>query len=114
MTVDHFRLFCGDLGGEVNDDSLFKAFRQYPSLEKARVVRDKKTTKSKGFGFVAFSDPNDFMRAWKEMNGKYIGSHPVKLRKATTDVEPKVVDRRKMEKKVRNAPYEKAKRTKLG
>lgn len=24
------------------------------------------------FGFVAFSDPEDFLKAWKEMDGKYI------------------------------------------
>ena len=48
-----FRIFCGDLGNEVNDEVLANAFRKYPSFEKARVVRDKRTLKSKGFGFVS-------------------------------------------------------------
>jgi len=104
----HFRLFCGDLGGEVTDDVLFKAFGAYPSLQKARVVRDKKTTKSKGFGFVSFSDPTDFMRAWKEMNGSYIGSHPVKLRKAQTEIKASTMDK----KGDRKAPYDKKNRGK--
>jgi RNA recognition motif-containing protein len=34
------------------------------------VVRDKRTMKSKGFGFISFKDPDDFVRAWREMNGK--------------------------------------------
>ncbi|KAL9579797.1 MAG: hypothetical protein Q9212_004894, partial [Teloschistes hypoglaucus] len=47
----HFRLFVGNLAGEVTDESLFKAFAKFPSVQKARVVRDKRTTKSKGYGF---------------------------------------------------------------
>ena len=73
----HFRMFVGNLAGEVTDDSLLKAFSKYPSLIKARVIRDKRTTKSEGYGFVSFSDGDDFFRAAKEMQGKYIGSHPV-------------------------------------
>ncbi|EAT76715.1 hypothetical protein HBI56_226690 [Parastagonospora nodorum] len=82
----HPRLFIGNLAGEVTDDSLHKAFSKYPSLVKARVVRDKKSTKSKSYGFVSFSDTDDYFRAFKEMNGKYIGSHPVKLSRATSEV----------------------------
>jgi hypothetical protein len=49
----HFRMFVGNLAGEVTDESLHKAFLRWPSLQKARVVRDKRTTKSKGYGFVS-------------------------------------------------------------
>lgn len=82
----HPRLFIGNLAGEVTDDSLHKAFSKYPSLVKARVVRDKKSTKSKSYGFVSFSDTDDYFRAFKEMNGKYIGSHPVTIKRATSEV----------------------------
>ncbi|EEP76238.1 potential RNA binding protein [Uncinocarpus reesii 1704] len=86
----HFRLFCGNLAGEVTDDSLLKAFSKYPSVQKARVVRDKRTEKSKGYGFVSFSDGDDYFRAAREMQGKYIGSHPVLLRRAMTEIRPVV------------------------
>jgi hypothetical protein len=105
----HFRLFVGDLAGEVTDETLFKAFAKYPTLVKARVVRDKKTTKSRGYGFVSFSTPDDFLKSWKEMNGKYIGSHPIKLRKATTELKPKVVSQKSLDAKKRFSPYEMAK-----
>ena len=48
-----YRMFCGDLGPEVNDDMLANAFKKYPSFSKARVVKDKKTGKSRGYGFVS-------------------------------------------------------------
>lgn len=70
FSSDDFRLFCGDLGNEVTDDQLTRAFSKYPSFLRAKVVRDKKTNKTKGYGFVSFKDPNDFIRAMREMNGE--------------------------------------------
>ncbi|RIB13076.1 hypothetical protein C2G38_1975562 [Gigaspora rosea] len=81
--INDFRLFCGDLGNEVTDDILYKAFSKYPSIQKAKVIRDKRTNKSKGYGFVSFKDADEFVKAWKEMNGKYVGNRPIKLRKST-------------------------------
>ncbi|WOL09632.1 hypothetical protein Cni_G18385 [Canna indica] len=78
-----FRLFCGDLGNEVNDDVLSKAFSRYPSFNMARVVRDKWTCKTKGYGFVSFANASDLVAAMKEMSGKYVGNRPIKLRKST-------------------------------
>lgn len=86
----HHRLFVGNLAGEVTDDSLLKAFSKYMSVQKARVVRDKRTTKSKGYGFVAFSDSDDYFRAYREMQGKYIGSHPVLLKRSNIEIKPVV------------------------
>lgn len=68
-TPDDFRIFCGDLGNEVNDDILARAFSRFPSFLKAKVIRDKRTGKTKGYGFVSFKDPSDYVRAMREMNG---------------------------------------------
>lgn len=98
----HFRLFVGNLAGEVTDESLYKAFSRWPSVQKARVIRDKRTTKSKGYGFVSFSDGDEFFQAARDMQGKYIGSHPVLLRRSTTEIKavnPK--DQRKTKNKIK-------------
>jgi len=79
---DDFRIFCGDLGNEVTDEMLSNAFSKYGSFLRAKVIRDKRTGKTKGYGFVSFSDPMEFIKALNEMNGKYIGNRPVKLRKS--------------------------------
>lgn len=70
----HFRLFVGNLGNDVNQDDLEKAFGNTSSLGvstfvKAKVVRDRATTKTKGFGFVAYETAEDYMKAWKQMDG---------------------------------------------
>jgi len=87
----HFRIFVGNLAGEVTDESLLKAFAKYPSVQKARVVRDKRTTKSKGYGFVSFANGDDYFQAAKDMQGKYIGSHPVLIKRAMTEVRASTV-----------------------
>ncbi|XP_069768947.1 LOW QUALITY PROTEIN: RNA-binding protein 42 [Narcine bancroftii] len=97
---DDFRIFCGDLGNEVNDDILARAFGKYQSFLKAKVIRDKRTGKTKGYGFVSFKDPNDYVRAMREMNGKYVGSRPIKLRKSMwRDRNIDVVRKKQKEKK---------------
>ena len=61
---------------------LANAFKKYPTFVKARVVRDKITLKSKGFGFVSITGQDDFIRAMREMNGKYVGNRPIKLKRS--------------------------------
>ena len=78
-----FRMFVGDLGNEVTDDQLRRAFSKYPSMVKVKVLRDSLTGRTRGFGFVSFLDPMDFAKAMKEMNGKYIGNRPCKLSRST-------------------------------
>lgn len=82
-----FRIMVGNLAGEVTDDSLAKAFAAY-GVAKARVVREKRTTKSKGYGFVSFTDGEQGFKAAREMVGKYIGSHPVTIQRSKTNITP--------------------------
>ncbi|EPT03784.1 hypothetical protein FOMPIDRAFT_1022327 [Fomitopsis schrenkii] len=105
-----FRLFVGDLSNDVSDDVLSNAFNQYTSFTRARVIRDRLSGKAK-YGFVAFSDPEDFLKAWKEMDGKYVGNRPVKLKKADNHINPVEIGHRKARqlekelKKNRHKPY---------
>ncbi|DBA03788.1 TPA: hypothetical protein N0F65_005678 [Lagenidium giganteum] len=94
-----FRLFCGDLGNEVTDELLVHSFSRYPSFQRARVIRDKYTHKSRGYGFVSFLDPFDCAKALREMNGKYIGNRPVKLSKSKWQDRNIDVAKKKMKKR---------------
>lgn len=98
----HFRIFVGNLAGEVTDDSLLKAFAKYPSVQKARVIRDKRTTKSKGYGFVSFANGDEYFQAARDMQGKYIGSHPVLIKRAMTEVRPTTVQNKGRDNKHKN------------
>ncbi|WVW85404.1 hypothetical protein I302_107442 [Kwoniella bestiolae CBS 10118] len=79
-----FRLFVGDVSNDVNERTLDEAFSKYPSYCKCKVVRDRLSLKAK-YGFIAFKDPEDFLKAWKEMDGKYVGNRPIRLTKIKDD-----------------------------
>ncbi|XP_011625480.1 polyadenylate-binding protein RBP47B' isoform X2 [Amborella trichopoda] len=77
-------IFVGDLAPDVTDYLLQETFRaQYPSVRGAKVVTDPNTGRSKGYGFVKFSDENERNRAMTEMNGVYCSTRPMRISAAT-------------------------------
>lgn len=81
--ADDHRIFVGDLGKEVSDDVLTRAFMKFPGFLKAKVVKNSSKGETKGFGFASFATLADMVRAIKEQDGKYIGNRPCKLKKST-------------------------------
>ncbi|SBT37150.1 RNA-binding protein [Plasmodium ovale wallikeri] len=77
-----FRIFCGNLGNEVTTDILANAFRKYKSFNMAKVIREKRNNKTKGYGFVSLSDPQDMLDALKNMNNKFIGNRPITVKRS--------------------------------
>ena len=67
--ADDHRIFVGDLGNEVTDETLTLAFKHYRSFNKAKVIRERWNNKTKGYGFVSFSDSADMVACMKSMNG---------------------------------------------
>ncbi|BGO97192.1 RNA-binding protein [Rhodotorula toruloides] len=113
----HFRLFIGDLDPAISDDAFQAAFSgpRFPSFVKSKVIRDKYTNKGRGYGFVSYSDPEDFLKAWKEMNGKYVGMRPVTIKKANAGVKAVNIGSKKAQQleakqpqKTGTVPYERA------
>ncbi|KAL7413014.1 hypothetical protein BDY24DRAFT_334162, partial [Mrakia frigida] len=80
-----FRLFVSDVSNDCTEKVLTEAFSKYKTFQKAKVIKDRLSNKSK-YAFLAFSDPEDFLLAWKQMDGKYVGNRPIRLSKATTAV----------------------------
>jgi RNA recognition motif-containing protein len=80
--TDDFRIFAGNLGKDCTDSLLEASFSRFKGFHMARVVSDPKTRKNKGFGFVSFLDPQGYLDAMRDMQGKFVGSHPLILRKS--------------------------------
>ncbi|XP_062077725.1 polyadenylate-binding protein RBP45C-like [Humulus lupulus] len=80
-----FTIFVGDLAADVTDYTLQETFRSvYHSVKGAKVVTDRATGRSKGYGFVRFGDESDQLRAMNEMNGQYCSSRPMRIGPAAT------------------------------
>ncbi|XP_047337588.1 polyadenylate-binding protein RBP45-like [Impatiens glandulifera] len=80
-----FTLFVGDLAADVTDLFLQEIFKaNYASVKGAKVVSDRMTGRSKGYGFVKFADENEQIRAMTEMNGVMCSSRPMRIGAAAT------------------------------
>ncbi|KAL0311026.1 UNVERIFIED_CONTAM: Purple acid phosphatase 18 [Sesamum angustifolium] len=73
-------IFVGDLAGDVTDYVLQETFKAvYQSVKGAKVVTDRVTGRSKGYGFVKFGDEREQQRAMTEMNGVLCSTRPMRI-----------------------------------
>lgn len=72
-------LFIGSLAYATNDDSLKVFFETIGEVESAHVVTDRETGRSKGFGFVQFTDEANNQKAVDELNGKELDGRAINV-----------------------------------
>uniref|UniRef100_A0ACD5UQ78 Uncharacterized protein n=1 Tax=Avena sativa TaxID=4498 RepID=A0ACD5UQ78_AVESA len=81
---DDHAIYVGGLGFDVTDFMLRNVFKnRYPSVTRARVIREGFAGHSKGYGFVVFGDVNERRQAMTEMDGVYCSTRPMRIRAAT-------------------------------
>ncbi|QQG44385.1 MAG: RNA-binding protein [Candidatus Roizmanbacteria bacterium] len=68
--MDKNKLFVGNLPWSVNTDSLKEMFAQFGEITDAVVITDRFSGRSKGFGFVTFTNEEDAQKAIAEMHDK--------------------------------------------
>ncbi|WCJ34255.1 RNA binding (RRM/RBD/RNP motifs) family protein [Euphorbia peplus] len=64
------KLFVGGLPFHSTEGGLSEAFSQHGQVVEAKIVADRVTNKSKGFGFVTFASEDEAYNAITEMDGK--------------------------------------------
>lgn len=75
-------LFIGSIAYSTTDDSLKAFFETIGEVESARVITDRDTGRSKGFGFVQFADEANNQKAIDELNGKELDGRPINVTEA--------------------------------
>jgi RNA recognition motif-containing protein len=79
------KLFVGSLPWSVSDEGLKQTFEKHGSVLSAKIIMDRETNRSRGFGFVEMENPTDASKAIKalndsEMNGRNIVVNEAKAR----------------------------------
>ena len=62
-------IYVGNLSYNVEEFDLKEIFEEYGEVSSVKIITDKFTGKSKGFGFIEMSDDNEAKRAIEELNG---------------------------------------------
>ena len=63
------RLYVGGLVYEMSDDRLREVFSEYGTVESARIITDRMTGRSRGFGFVEMSSDSEAQEAIDNLDG---------------------------------------------
>lgn len=77
--MDEQNLFVGNLAYTTNDDSLRAFFEQIGEVKSARVITDRDSGRSKGFGFVLFEDNANNQVAVDKLNGKELDGRAISV-----------------------------------
>lgn len=76
------KLFVGGLPWAVDDNGLSDMFSSYGNVSSAKVITDRESGRSKGFGFVEFDDDAAADKAVSEMNGKEVEGRNITVSEA--------------------------------
>ena len=76
------KLYVGNLPFNTTDDSLQEMFAQVGSVSSAKVIMDRDTGRSKGFGFVEMSSDQEAADAIQKLNGQSLGGRAITVAEA--------------------------------
>ena len=76
------KLFVGGLSWDTSDHSLREAFERFGPVIESKVITDRDTGRSRGFGFVTFDQAGDADAAISEMDGRELDGRSVRVNEA--------------------------------
>ena len=75
-------IYVGNLPYTVRDNDLLELFQTYGNVSSAKVVMDRETDRSKGFGFVEMSSDDEGTTAINKLNGHEINGRALRVNEA--------------------------------
>jgi RNA recognition motif-containing protein len=76
-------IYVGNLAYSVTDENLGAMFGEFGAVESAKVIIDKFSNRSKGFGFVEMPNNSEADQAIKALNGKFLDGRNIKVNPAS-------------------------------
>ncbi len=80
-------LYVGNISYSMKEDELKQAFSKFGQVVSVKIITDKRTGRSKGYGFVEMDDESSANNAMSNLNGKELAGRNVKVNKANTQAE---------------------------
>ena len=82
MEVDRMNIYIGNLSYDVTEDDIRSAFEDFGSVDSVKIIMDRYTGRSKGFGFVEMPDDSEAKAARSELNEKDFKGRTIKVNEA--------------------------------
>lgn len=78
-------IYVGNLSESVSEEMINKMFSEFGEVESVKLVKDRFSGRSKGFGFVEMPSNSEADKAIKALNRKYIDGQDIKVNQADPD-----------------------------
>ena len=78
-------IYVGNLNFNLKEDELKKIFEEYGEVSSIKIITDKYSGRSKGFGFIEMTNDNEAAEAIEQLNGKDVGGREIKVNRAKTE-----------------------------
>ena len=75
-------LYVGNLSFQLSEDELRDAFTEFGSVDSVKIIMDRETGRSRGFGFVEMGQDEEVQAAMEELNGKELKGRPLVVNEA--------------------------------
>ncbi len=75
-------IYAGNLNYSLTEEELEKVFAEYGEVASVKIIRDKYTDQSKGFGFIEMSDDAAAQKAIDELNGTEVKGRELRVNQA--------------------------------
>ena len=75
-------IYVGNLSYNMSEDELRDAFGAYGEVSSVKILMDRETGRSRGFGFVEMPNQNEAEAAIAQLNGKDLGGRPLRINEA--------------------------------
>ncbi len=76
------KIYVGNLSSDVADETIREAFESFGQVASAKVIKDKYTGQSRGFGFVEMVEQAQAQTAIKSLNGKELQGKEISVSEA--------------------------------
>lgn len=75
-------IYVGNLPYKISRDELKSAFEVYGAVDNVRIIKDKETNRSKGFGFVEMSNDEEAKKAIEKLNDSDLNGRQIRVNEA--------------------------------
>ena len=75
-------MYVGNLSYEMSEEKLRSEFAEYGEVQSAKIITDKFTGRSRGFGFVEMNSDDEGKKAMEELNGKDVDGRQLVVNEA--------------------------------
>ena len=76
------KLYVGNLSFSTNEDELREVFEKHGALSSVKIITDRETGRSRGFGFVEYAEASSAGEAQKALDGQPMGDRDLRVNDA--------------------------------